>query len=357
MKKSEKLRLFIPIAVILIVAVGFLTNWGLGTISAPGIADISILCPLGALGTMIASKTLVPRAVVSLIIVAVLVVIFARTFCGWICPVPLVSKLRDIFKANPKQKKAAAEQGAAKSAQELTEEEKALLKTTCGSDASCSTSEGCASCTAKRGDHVDTRHFVLGGALVSTFAFGFPVFCLICPIGLTFAFILLVMNLFMHGDVTWTIVVVAVLLSCEVIFFRKWCTKLCPLSALMSLVGKANKTFVPTIDDKKCLETTRGASCGKCAKVCPEGIDIRHPEKSSAALSECLKCRACVENCPGGAITMPFLPVKKGTKKPDENAFELAEERALEPAAEHAEERAPEPAAEHAEDPAADNTN
>ena len=52
------------------------------------------------------------------------------------------------------------------------------------------------------------RHFVLGGALLSTFIFGFPVFCLVCPIGLTFATILLLVNLFAQGDVTWSLIVV-----------------------------------------------------------------------------------------------------------------------------------------------------
>ena len=39
---------------------------------------------------------------------------------------------------------------------------------------------------------LDSRHYVLGGALLSTAVFGFPVFCLVCPIGLTFATVLVV---------------------------------------------------------------------------------------------------------------------------------------------------------------------
>ena len=149
---------------------------------------------------------------------------------------------------------------------------------------------------------------MLGGALASTFIFGFPVFCLVCPIGLTFATILLVINLFAHGDVTWSLIVVPALLIAEVLLFKKWCHKLCPLSAFMSLIAKANKTFVPTIDDAKCLETAKGAACGACGRACEEGIDPRHPQLSRAAWSECTKCRACVDACPANAITMPLLP-------------------------------------------------
>ena len=312
-KNSKTLRTLTALAVIVIVFVGFLTNLGIGTISAPGIWDISILCPLGALGTMLASKMIVPRALVSLVIMVVLIIIFARAFCGWICPVPLVQKLRDLF-SKPQTKEAKAEDAdgtKAANVAPLTDEEKAALATGCEKDAK--GLAGCASCAKKRGDAVDARHFVLGGALVSTFIFGFPVFCLVCPIGLTFATILLLVNLFGQGDVTWSLIVVPALLIAEVVLFKKWCHKLCPLSAFMSLIAKLNRTFKPTIDDAKCLETSKGATCGRCGKACNEGIDPRHPELSEAAWSECTKCRSCVDACPANAITMPLI-AKKGEK-------------------------------------------
>lgn len=312
-KNSKTLRTLTALAVIVIVFVGFLTNLGIGTISAPGIWDISILCPLGALGTMLASKMMVPRALVSLVVMVVLIIIFARAFCGWICPVPLVQKLRDLF-SKPQAKEAKAEDAdgtKAANVAPLTDEEKAALATGCEKDAK--GLAGCAGCAKKRGDAVDARHFVLGGALVSTFIFGFPVFCLVCPIGLTFATILLLVNLFGQGDVTWSLIVVPALLIAEVVLFKKWCHKLCPLSAFMSLIAKLNRTFKPTIDDAKCLETSKGATCGRCGKACNEGIDPRHPELSEAAWSECTKCRSCVDACPANAITMPLI-AKKGEK-------------------------------------------
>ena len=150
---------------------------------------------------------------------------------------------------------------------------------------------------------------MLGGALLTTAVFGFPVFCLICPIGLTFATIVLVMRLFAFGDVAWGVILVPALLLAEVVFFRKWCSTFCPISALMSLIGKANRTFVPQVNDAKCRETVEGASCEVCAAVCPQGINVRHPE-AGMSFSECTKCRACVEACPTQAIKMPFLPQK-----------------------------------------------
>ncbi len=318
---SKKLRTLTALAIIVIVFIGFWTNLGIGTISAPGFWDISVICPLGALGTMLASKMMVPRAVISLVIMVLLIVVFARAFCGWMCPVPLVSKLRGLFSKKQSGKKDRGEGAAATAAEQgestganvapLTEAEKAALSAGCAKDTK--GLAGCASCASKRGDVVDARHFVLGGAIVSTVIFGFPVFCLICPIGLTFATILLLVNLFAQGDVTWSVIVVPAILLCEVVFFRKWCHKLCPLGAFMSLIAKLNRTFKPTIDDAKCLETAKGGKCGRCGRACEEGIDPRHPQLSEAAWSECTKCRSCVDACPTHAITMPFL-AKPGNK-------------------------------------------
>ena len=178
---------------------------------------------------------------------------------------------------------------------ELTDADRALLKSACRGHGSC----------ASKGT-LDSRHLVLGGTLLSAAIFGFPVFCLICPIGLTFATIVLLMLLFGVGDLTLGVIVAPIILLIEVVFFRKWCSHICPLSAIMSLVGKANRTFVPTIDDSKCLETSKGVACGKCSQVCEVKIDPRHPELGSH-MSECIKCRACVEACPGHAISMPLI--------------------------------------------------
>jgi ferredoxin-type protein NapH len=336
--KSKRLRVVTALAVIVLITIGFLTNLGIGTVSAIGWADISILCPLGALGTMLASKLLVPRALIALVIAVVLIILLGRAFCAWACPVPILQRIRGIFSTKnatnkredlsapaqtvqgasvaPAQEDSAhaqdapAETKAAKaSVAPLTAKEQSSLSTS-GSD--------CGSCTKKRGA-VDSRHFILGGSLLSAAIFGFPVFCLICPIGLTFATILLVIRLFGGGDITWSLIIVPLLLVVEVVVFRKWCSKLCPLSAFMSLLGKLNRTFKPTINDKTCIETAEGRPCGICGKVCPEGIDPRHPEFSTVAWSECTKCRECVEACPTKALRMPLLPaaISAEPKDPD----------------------------------------
>ena len=310
-KNSKKLRTLVALAIVAVVAVGFVTNVGIGTMSAPGIWDISILCPLGALGTMLASKMMVPRAVISLIVMVLLIVLFARAFCGWICPVPLVQKLRGLFaKKQPVERGDDADPAAAP----LTKVEIDALGVSCSKGSK--NGSGCASCASKRGAALDARHFVLGGALASTFIFGFPVFCLVCPIGLTFATVLLVMRLFAFGDATWTVVAFPVIIALEVLLLPKWCQRFCPLGALLSLFSGLNRTFRPQMDAEKCLREGRGKACNLCEQACPEGINLHDVAAGETTLNDCSKCRACADVCPEHAITFPLLPKKQAQATP-----------------------------------------
>ena len=303
-KLVKTLRIVLPLLFIAIITIGFLTSGGIGTLSALGWKDVAWLCPVGALSTMLASKTIFPRALISLVLAVVAILLLGRAFCGWVCPVPIVSKIRYAFtkKGAKKDEKHTGVEAGEVDASPLSEDEKRLL-------GGCS--KGCA------GKKLDTRQFVLGGSLLSAAIFGFPVFCLICPIGLTFAAILLLIRAFGFGDPSLTLLVVLVLLAVEVIFFKKWCHAFCPVGALMSLISRGNKTFRPTVDPDKCLETTKGVTCSACARVCPEGINLHELGKGSVSLAECTKCHACVDVCPTHALTMPFLPPKAEPKAPE----------------------------------------
>ena len=158
---------------------------------------------------------------------------------------------------------------------------------------------------------LDSRHFVLGGALLSTVIFGFPVFCLFCPVGLTFATALIVWRLFAFGDVTISVLLIPAVLIVELVVLRKWCTRFCPLAALMNLASRFSRTTRPVIDEAKCIETTTGKPCSKCAIACEHDINLRHPDFGERTLADCTRCHACVEACPTHAVSMPFIARKR----------------------------------------------
>ncbi|MGN0037835.1 MAG: 4Fe-4S binding protein [Coriobacteriales bacterium] len=286
--KVKVLKTLVPVAVLLVLAAGLAFNYGTGTLSAFGWRDISLLCPLGAITSMLAEKTIIPRAVFAMALVVIVILLTGRAFCSWICPVPLVSKLRTAFSPKKKPASEGAEGEGGAGAPQLEVQ-----------------GAGCAACSSRL-SRVDSRHLILGGSLLSAAIFGFPVFCLVCPIGLTFGTILLLVALFGYGDVTWSVIFVPVLLLVEVVFFKKWCSKICPMGALLGLIGRLNRTLRPTVDKNLCLEQVHGAHCGVCTRSCEQGINLRD-KGLGASRGECTRCLACMQNCPAHAVKLALI--------------------------------------------------
>ena len=319
--KPSTVRTIVVVAVFGLVGVSLATHAATGTLSAIGYDSIALICPVGALEVMLGAKEFLlhPLLLLGLAIVAALVA--GKAFCGWLCPTPLLQRL---FKG--KGKKPAASADAAPVAPERTDDPSVdspalgacgtppaagALSAACSPTACGHSCKGCGSLPpvgGKRdGFHLDTRFAVLGGALASAAVFGFPVFCLVCPVGLSFATVLVVWRLFAAGDMIIAVILVPALLIVELVFLRKWCTRFCPLSALMNLVSRFSKTLVPVIDDSKCLETSQGVPCSRCAQVCESDINIRHIAYGERTLADCSRCRNCADVCPTKAITFPVF--------------------------------------------------
>ena len=301
--KLSKIRTIVAAVVFCFLTICLVAGINMGTLSGFGWDAFSALCPLGAFTTMLATKTMVPRAVFSSIIMALLVFVFGRAFCGWICPVPVLDKVRAFFRSPKKRKQLE---------QAKHDEMLDIAKFELGCGGKGGDCGSCSACKQQR-QKLDSRHYVLGGALLSTAIFGFPVFCLVCPIGLTFATVLVFWRLFANADMTVAVVLIPLMLIIELVFLRKWCTRFCPMAGLMNLMSRFSRTFKPTIDDSKCLETSKGTPCSRCAMVCEADINLRHPEYGERTLADCTRCHSCVDACPASAITMPVV-AKRGEK-------------------------------------------
>lgn len=350
MKKfnSARLRFLIMLAVLAVVAVGYFTAGGIGNFCGIGFDTITLLCPLGALLAMIAERTAIPMAWLSVLVVLAVCVVLGKVFCAWACPVHFMARGKKKGKRRALRASGSSVEGgtgsssvaasscgaaddpaASRGAADGSAAAPALHAAQTGESAAQAAASAperdkspgmvsrsaCSACTAPcgkaKGIKIDSRHGILAAALGSTLVFGFPVFCLICPIGLTFATVLLVMRLFAFGDTTWTVLAFPAIIAIEVLLLPKWCQRFCPLGALLSLFSGLNRMFRPRIDSEKCLLEGRGLSCNLCERACPEGINLHDVAAGETTLNDCSKCRACADVCPEHAITFPFLPNKR----------------------------------------------
>lgn len=280
--KSSTVRGLVAAGVFVVVAVGLMFPTGTGTLSSMGINAIAAICPLGALESVFGSWTFVPRALIALAAMVLIVVVIGKAFCSWICPIPYVQNL---FKTKKRTNRQDEERRKAASY--------ALANWREGKQ------------VVRRKVPLDSRHAVLGGALLSTAIFGFPVFCLVCPIGLTFATFILLWRFVQFNEPTWGLIIFPAIVILEVVVLRKWCGKICPMGALLSLASTLNRRFRPTVDAATCLRDAKGLGCEACAHACPEHIDP-HADLGERPMTECVKCRSCAHACPVHAITLPF---------------------------------------------------
>lgn len=316
MKKEQTIRYIVIAALFILLSVGIIVGAQTGTLCGFGIDSIAVLCPLGALLTMISSRTLIPRVVLSFVLALVALVLLGRAFCAWICPVTLWNRIKEFFR--PKKKVQAEQQAIEEANRAIGEAEIAqALKRSCGSCATCA-----AACPSKR-KAFDSRHAVLGAAVLSTAIFGFPVFCLVCPVGLSFATIVLLLGLFGLGNLNWGLIFAPAVLILELVVLKKWCTRWCPISALFNLVSRFSRTGLPEIDNAVCMETSKGIACSKCASVCKYDINLRHPEYGERGLADCSRCMDCVKACPTHAISLKLVNKRPANGKATEFTVSL----------------------------------
>jgi len=227
---------------------------------------VTFTCPLGFLERSLASRELLRPWLFSVALVVLSVILLGRVFCAWVCPTVL---LRRVFR----------DAGGLKSKQEV----------------------------APMGTRwaAYSPYAVLGGVLLSSFLFRFPVFCFVCPIGLFFGFLFVVMEPLSPGSLRPELVLFPVMLGLELWVLKSWCRSLCPVGALLSIVGNLNRFLLPAVRKDKCLRS-KGANCGVCERVCPEGIDLDNLG-SSYSPNSCTKCLECYEKCPARAIEIAIL--------------------------------------------------
>lgn len=268
--KVRTARIVVGAAVLLLILLAPMVHLEAGT--------LCIFCPVGFLEVAAAAKS-IPWAHAPYVLAGLaLAFILGRAFCAWICPTGL---LKNLF-GGRKPRGVAGRTGEA-----------------CSScEGGCS--GGCAKGMLGKSDLM-TQGAVLGVLLLVSLVVGFPVFCLICPIGLAMGTVYAISRVFVMWTFGLELIVFPLMLLAEVFLFRRWCSKICPLGFFMGLMSALrNKVRFGVTVQSDPATCKSDSGCNACAVAC--GEDVAVPAMDDGDRADCTLCLHCVENCPTKSI-------------------------------------------------------
>ncbi len=244
-----RLRLATSIIALGVIAMGAWLNLDLGTFSSFRVGPLTISCPLGVAQVVAASQEFIPTFALTGAGGILLIVLFGRVFCGWLCPG------RWIFNRGPFQ--------AAKPWQ--------------------------------------TRPWVqgaiAGGVIGLSAIIHSPAFCPICPAGVVCRGAIAAGT---GGSLLPTLGWLSAVTGFEWFSRRSWCRDLCPLGGAISLFSRLNPFLKVKANPERCRP------CVACERACPEGLNLSR----DADFSVCIKCLACQVACPRGAVEIKMYSWK-----------------------------------------------
>lgn len=220
-----------------------------GNLASASLLGLKLSDPLAFLQVVLAAKILVPAfAGAALLILILYFFTGGRSFCGWICPVNLVTELLD-----PLRHKLTGEQFVWSPAM---------------------------------------KYGALVITLVLTFITGAPLFEVLSPIGI-------ISRAIAFASFSGMALLGGIILLELAGARRGWCRSLCPLGGFYALLGQYSPLKIRFTAD-------RCTHCGECERACFVEEVLQPPLKEGTSLvtsGECTRCARCIDECPTGALS------------------------------------------------------
>ncbi|WP_176761203.1 4Fe-4S binding protein [Desulforhopalus singaporensis] len=141
------------------------------------------------------------------------------------------------------------------------------------------------------------------GLVAGVALFDFPFFTIFSPMGLVSRNVI---ELAVHKRLRYDLLLLAGPLLVGLFFRHGWKT-CCPDGLMQRFVASWNKTLLPEVDPTACN------GCAKCRRTCPAGLLA---EDTVRLAGDCLKCLQCIEICPNHAVHLRLFPRKTRTPIP-----------------------------------------
>jgi ferredoxin-type protein NapH len=219
-----------------------------GNLAAGELLGIGLADPLAFLQATLASRLFVPSFLgAALLVTALYFATGGRSFCGWVCPVYLLTEMGD------------------------------KLRDRLGFG-------------ERRFSLAGTR-WTLAVTLIVSPIVGIPLFEILSPIGIATRAV-------MFKGVLPLLLPAAILLVEIFVARRIWCRSLCPAGGFYSLLGR----FSPV---RMRFSKERCTDCGDCEKVCPVEEVLAFPLRqggTQVTAGDCTRCGKCIDVCHGNAL-------------------------------------------------------
>lgn len=271
MHKMRYIRFIVAALVLIAIFVGMQAHVAIGS--------LCMLCPVGFASIAAASGSVPWELLPGVIALLAIVFLIGRAFCSWICP---TGALKNLFGGHT-PRGVVGRTG-----------EPAQVR--------------CAGSRSK--SSLATQGIVLAVLLVVSFIVHFPVFCLICPIGLALGTLYAVSRVFVLWTPGWELVVFPLMLLAEVFLFKRWCSRICPLGFFFGLMAKLRSRLGFAVAPRVCGDSCRASEgCHACGTVCPEDIDVSSADPRD--FEDCTLCLDCVGNCPTKSLSIKLAKAGK----------------------------------------------
>lgn len=212
-------------------------------------STIPLSDPLAVLQICLAFGGIGISALIGGIIIACFYAIIApRAFCGWVCPVGLISDMVARFKRKFGMR-----------AKILS------IKNT-------------------------SRYYILAAVLLLSLIFQAPIFESVSFIGV-------IQRGLIFGGISWIFIAILIAIFDLFVLDNATCGYICPLGAFYSLLGRFSLLKIH-------YNETLCTKCGECEKVCPEKqvLDIIGAKSGIIKSGECMSCAKCIEVCEDSAL-------------------------------------------------------
>jgi ferredoxin-type protein NapH len=254
-ERFEIARILTSLTTIIILSLAPIIGIMYGTSSALSIGNFKVISPLEWVLLTLGTKTIFFNLLMPAFISIIIIAIFGRFFCGWICPMGIF--LDQTHKITTKNN------------------EKIMI--------------------LKRNYE---KYIILLTVLIASLAFNFSLPYLFSPPGIIYRAIISYVLLGIIGVDLGLLGLVFIFDVLAIRYGRTWCNTICPLGTLISTLSIIN-LVKPKVDGKKCTD------CLICEKICPMGIPLTNVK--NLGMMSCTKCLKCFERCPSQAIKINVI--------------------------------------------------